>query len=309
MEKDGGKKMIRRCTIALIFVAGPLMTGLSTGSKSIIETRHLIVSDATGKLSDKQLKTQADQAQTLLERILAFWSADPRTDRSGKIRVIFNAPRREVYSSVFYRETKDGESVRIVEVFGYEGSPQMMAHKLTSAIFPQKDKLIRNMMGILTEVQLGNPLSFPMCGFGSDDWVLSLLKTKSYIPLNDLGPDQESWGMEDAGGGKLSILDKVKQHKAYAEAGSFGNYLFSTYGINNIKKLQRLSQEKDRPWQEVFGTGLNELEAGWLEKLRANGKTREENVSLILKLLEGNPGSACEEAQQIVTRAKRGDRR
>ena len=30
------------------------------------------------------------------------------------------------------------------------------------------------------------------------------------------------WGMKDAGGGKLSILDKAKQHKAYAETGSFG---------------------------------------------------------------------------------------
>ena len=178
----------------------------------------------------------------------------------------------------------------------------MMAHKLTSAVFPQKDKLIRNMMGILTEAQVGNPLTFPMCGFGSDEWVLALLKTKSYIPLNELGPDHESWGMKDAGGGKLSILDKAKQHKAYAETGSFGNYLFKTYGINKIKRLQRLSQEKDRPWQDVFGISLQELEANWLKHLRTNGETSEENVSIVLKLFERNPGTACSEAQKLAPR-------
>jgi len=177
----------------------------------------------------------------------------------------------------------------------------MMAHKLTSAVFPQKDKLIRNMMGILTEAQVGNPLTFPMCGFNSDDWVLALLKTKSYIPLNEFGPDHESWGMTDAGGGKLSILDKSRQHKAYAETGSFGNYLFQTYGINKIKQFHRLSNEKERPSQDVFGFNMQELEANWLKALRADEKTREKNVSVVSRLIERNPGTACAEAQQLVT--------
>jgi hypothetical protein len=305
MATEGGRKpMVRRVIVVSIFVAGLLMTGLSQASSAIIETRHLIVSDATGKLSPDQLKSLADQAQTMLERILAFWSADPGIDRFGKIRVVFDVPRRDVYSSVFYWENKDGERIRIVRVFSSEGSPQMMAHKLTSAVFPQKDKLIRNMMGILTEAQVGNPLTFPMCGFDSDDWVLALLKTKSYIPLNELGPDHESWGMKDAGGGKLSILDKAKQHKAYAETGSFGSFLFQTYGINKIKQFHRLSSEKERPSQDVFGINMNELEANWLKALRENEKTREKNVSIVSKLIEKNPGTACVEAQQL-TASKR----
>jgi hypothetical protein len=259
------------------------------------------VSDATGNLSDAQLKRLADQAQETLSRILAFWSADPGIARFGKIRVVFDVPRRDVYSSVFYWDKKGDQRIRIVRVFGTDGAPQMMAHKLTSAVFPQKDKLIRNMMGILTEAHVGNPLTFPMCGFCSDDWVLALLETKSYIPLNELGPDHESWGMKDAGGGRLSIHDKAKQHKAYAEAGSFGNYLFQTYGINKIKQFQRLSHEKDRPWQDVFGIGMQELEANWLKTLSANEKTREENVSIVSKLIKRNPSTACAEAQQHVT--------
>jgi len=295
--------MIRRVIGVSILVTGLFIAGISKAqaSNAVIETRHLIVSDATGKLSNDQLKSLADQAQAMLERILAFWSADSGIDRFGKIRVVFDAPRRDVYSSVFYWEKENGERVRIVRVFSSEGSPQMMAHKLTSAVFPQNDKLIRNMMGILTEAQVGNPSTFPMCGFSSDDWVLALFKTKSYIPLNKLGPDHESWGMKDAGGGKLSILDKAKQHKAYAETGSFGNYLFQTYGIDKIKQFHRLSYEKERPSQDVFGINMQELEANWLQALRANEKTREKNVSIVLKLMERNPGTACAEAQQLVT--------
>lgn len=292
--------MIRRMIVVSILIAGLLMVGLLQSASAVIETQHIIVSDATGKLSNDQLQSLAAQAQAMLERILAFWSADSGIDRFGKIRVVFDVPRRDVYSSVFYWEKKNGGRIRVVGVFKSEESPQMMAHKLTSAVFPQKDKLIRNIMGILTEAQIGNPLTFPMCGFSSDEWVLALMETKSYIPLNELGPDHESWGMKDAGGGKLSILDKVKQHKAYAETGSFGNYLFKTYGIKKIKQLQRLSQEKDRPWQDVFGISLRELEANWLKQLKENGGTKEENVSIVLKLFEKNPGTACSAAQKLV---------
>lgn len=291
--------MIKRVLATSVFLAGLSIAGWAEASGATTETSHLIVSDATGKLSEDQLKALADQAQIQLARILAFWSVDSGIDRFGKIRVVFDVPRREVYSSVFYWGSEAGERFRIVGVFGFEETPQMMAHKLTSAVFPQKDKLIRNLMGILTEAHVGNSLSFPMCGFDSDDWVLALLKMKTYIPLEELGPDHESWGMKDDGEGKLSILDKARQHKAYAEAGSFGNYLFDTHGINKLKRLQRLSQEKDRPWQEVFGLGLQALEANWLKHLRTLEKSRENNVSIIVELLEKNPGLAGAEAQKL----------
>jgi len=110
--------------------------------------------------------------------------------------------------------------------------------------------------------------------------------------------------MKDAGGGRLSIHDKAKQHKAYAETGSFGNYLFQTYGINKINRFHRLSREKDRPWQDVFGIGMQELEANWLKTLRANEKTSEESVSILLKLFERNPVTACAETQRLVPRKR-----
>lgn len=284
-----------------VLAAGLLLAGSPQASSATQETQHLIVSDATGKMPAQQLSSLANQAQAVLEKVLAFWSADPGVDRFGKIRVVFDLPRREFYSCVFYWERKDGERLRIVRVLGFEGAPQMMAHKLTSAVFPQKDKLIRNMMGILAEAHVGNPLTFPMGGFSSDEWVLALLETGAYIPLSELGPDHESWGMRDAGGGRLQVLDKARQHKAYAETGSFAGYVFETYGINRMKRLQRLSQEKERPWQDVFGIGLQELEANWLKHLRTDAKAGAANVSTLAKLLE-NPGTACAEAQKLASR-------
>ena len=113
--------------------------------------------------------------------------------------------------------------------------------------------------------------------------------------------------MRDEGGGKLRILDKSKQHKAYAEAGSFGNYLFQTYGINRIKRFHRLSIDKDRPWQDVFGIGLPELEADWHKTLITDEKGKAGNVAIVLRLLESNPGTAGAEAQKLVA-GKRQDR-
>jgi hypothetical protein len=46
---------------------------------------------------------------------------------------------------------------------------------------------------------------------------------------------------------------------------------------------------------------MQELEANWLKALRANEKTREEDVSIVSKLIARNPSTACAEAQQYVT--------
>ena len=281
-----------------LLTAALLVPAPALASDRAVETAHLIVSDSTGKLSDVQLQRIAGQTQETLDNVLAFWSATAGVERLGKIRVVVDVPRRDVYSCVFYWDKSGDQRMRTVRVYGADGAPQMLAHKLASAVFPQRDKLIRNLMGILTEAQVGNPLTFPMCGLGSDDWVVALLESNATIPLGELGPDHESWGMSDAGGGKLSILDRPRQHKAYAEAGSFGTYLFETYGIGKLKQLQRLSQEKDRPFREVFGIGLQELEAAWLEHLRAAGKSSRSAVSTAATLFERNPASACSQAQQ-----------
>jgi hypothetical protein len=290
-----------RKTIGFIICAIWLSTpGLSQATNLRLETADLVVSNSTGDLSEERLRELSTLAQETLNKILALWSVDSGIERFGKIRVIFDTPRRDIYSSLTTWTREEGKLRRIVHVYGARESPQMMAHKLTSAVFPQKDKLIRNVMGIVTEMQIGNPASFPMCGFASDDWVSAFLAAKSYIPLSSLGPEHESWGMRDRGGGQLSIYDEARQHKAYSEAGSFGSYLFQVYGVNKIKQFNRLSHDKARPSQDAFGATMQELEANWLAALKASEKTREPNVSLVAKFIDRNPSRACAEAQKLV---------
>lgn len=289
-----------RKTIGFIIWAIWLSTpALSQASNLRLETADLVVSNSTGDLSDERLRELSTQAQETLNKILALWSVDSGIERFGKIRVVFDTPRRDVYSSLTTWTKEDGKRGRVVHVYGAKESPQMMAHKLTSAVFPQKDKLIRNVMGIVTEVQIGNSASFPMCGFASHDWVSALLAAKSYIPLSALGPEHESWGMRDRGGGQLSIFDAARQHKAYAEAGSFGSYLFQVYGVNKIKQFNRLSHDKARPSQDVFGITMEELEVNWIAALKASEKAREPNILQVAKLINRNPSRACAEAQEL----------
>lgn len=292
-------RMNGRVRAISVFVA--LLSGIVTPPAwaEAVETKDLIVDDATGTLSIDRLKTMASRVQSTLERVVAFWAADPQTGRFGKIRVILDMPGMGGYSSAFYWEGRDWERRRIVRVFGFERTPEMMAHKLASAVFPQKDKLIRNMMGVLTEARVGNPLTFPMCGLDVDDWVSASVNAKSYLPVAEFGSDHESWGMRFSGGGRVSIFDRKKQHAAYAEAGSFGAYLYRSYGIDRIKRLQRLSQTETRPFRSVFGVSMQELEASWLAALKESEESRRAGVATAAKLLADDPTTACREARTL----------
>lgn len=268
------------------------------GTEKTIETPALLVSDGTGSLPDAELARLADQGAETLRRVLAFWSADAGTGRLGKIRLVFDHPRREVYSSVLYWETAGGTRTRVVRVHGFASGPQMMAHKLTSAVFPNEDKLVRNMMGVTAESRVGNPLTFPMCGFASDDWVLTFSRERSLVPLEALGPDHASWGMDDSGEGKLSITDKARQHVAYAIAGSLGGYLAERFGIEKLKAFHRMSHQRTRPWREVFGKDAAALEADWLATVRATETSRGKTIGLLAGLVRKDAGTACAQAQK-----------
>ena len=119
------------------------------------------------------------------------------------------------------------------------------------------------------------------------------------IPLSELGPDHESWGMKASGDGFPSVFDRARQTRAYAEAGSFGNYLIRTYGINKTKEFYQLSSRKNRPWRDVFGMTLQELEANWLKSLQSDKAIKNENVVALSRLFETNPNTACLAAERL----------
>jgi hypothetical protein len=293
--KNAAELMI--CAILL------LVTPVLHASSLRLETSDLIVSDGTGNISDDRLRELSVHAQESLNKVLAFWSVGSEVARYGKIRVIFENPRRrDYYTSILVVSYGEfGRRVRTVRVFGYERTPEELVHKLTHAVFLTQDKLIRNMMGVATEEQVGNRLSWPACGFGSDEWVSAFVMAGTYIPLSDLGPDHESWGMKADWNGFPSVFDRSRQSRTYAEAGSFGGYLIRTYGIEKIKQFYDLAMRKERPWQEVFGIGMQEIEGNWLNALKAKTKTSSANVSTLSKLFERDPNLACLDAQDLVT--------
>jgi hypothetical protein len=295
--------MIFRGPSKVILIASILSSLVTSGeavSDQTVETPRLIVSDMTGMLSQGRLEELAHDADTILLNIYKIWSSKPSIYKFGRIRVEFHhaAKKGARYSTCrWFKES--GHFVRTVRVFGVNGQPQQMAHKLTHAVFPNSDKLIRNMMGIHSENRLGNQKSFPMCGFSNDVWVQALLQTDSTIPLDSLGPDHSDWGMEFRNN-RPFVRNRAKQHAAYAEAGSFAEYLIRTYGIDNMKKFNRLSRSKERPCNEGFGRSLDILEAGWIHYLKSEFEANANDVLILKRLRKANPNTACFKARSVV---------
>jgi hypothetical protein len=95
------------------------------------------------------------------------------------------------------------------------------------------------------------------------------------------------------------VKDRAKQHASYLEAGSFGEFLINTYDIEKMKQFNLLSVNKPRPWKEVFGIALEQLEAKWLGAVRSRSQEKEETISTLVKLLKNNPNTACISAQDL----------
>jgi hypothetical protein len=262
------------------------------------ETERLVIRDITGSISPERFEKFVNKVDSTLTKILQFWSTEPRIKQFGKIIVEFDNSNPKANYSFFFFRKENGQRVRVVRVSGGDEYPHHLAHKLTSAIFPNPDKLIRNMMGEASEKRFGNPLSFPMCGFDNDCWVIALSRAGSYIPLPNIGTNHNDWGME-IDNNVPKVKDRAKQHASYLEAGSFGEFLINTHGVEKMKQFNLLSINKSRPWEEVFGIALEQLEAKWLETLRLRSREKEGKISTLVKLLKNNPSTACSSAQDL----------
>jgi len=280
-----------------IFLSAVLLVTAGTGLA--LETDTFVVTDLSGHLSPERQQTLTRQAQAQLDQVLRFYQEPSRVEQLGKIHLKFDQPRKGVYATVFLMEDqgkgKGKGKDRVVWVFGADREPQQLAHKLTHASFPSPDKLIRNMMGIPMEMRFGNPLSFPMCGYGAADWVVAFRQKDTYIPLAELGPHHEQWGMTTENGVPVT-RDRPRQHIMYAESAAFGDFLLRTYGAERMKRFWQQSQGGKRPWEEVFGSSFSQLEAAWWRDLGAR-QADEKTVKMLLGLFNRNPREACTQAQ------------
>ncbi|OGP90384.1 MAG: hypothetical protein A2031_05665 [Deltaproteobacteria bacterium RBG_19FT_COMBO_43_11] len=274
------------------------LLGASVSQEAAVKTENLIIRDVTGNLSPAKLELFAKKVDSTFEAVHKFWSADTRINEFGKIIVELDRPLPKADSSFLFWRKEEGRKVRVVKVFGGDENPLLLAHKLTSALFPNPDKLIRNMMGEVAEKRFGNPLSFPMCGFDKDQWVMALQNEGLYISLSNIGSKHEDWGMEIINNVPV-VRDRPKQHASYLEAGSFGEFLISTYGIDKMKQFNKISINVTRPWHEVYGLTLKQLEEKWLETLKLKSKGKESQISTLSILLRSNPVTACHSAQNL----------
>jgi hypothetical protein len=271
---------------------------ISVAASATVETENLIIRDVTEKLSPEELEKFAHKTDLTFAAVLKFWEADPRIQKLGKIIIEYNHPLPKANASLFFWKKEGGQRVRVVKVFGGDENPSQLAHKLTSALFPNPDKLIRNMMGEAAEKRFGNTLSFPMCGFDKDQWIMAIQKEGLYIPLTNIGSKHSDWGM-DIVNDWPTVTDRVKQHISYLEAGSFGEFLIDTYGIDKMKHFYKLSLNEERPWQQIYGITLMQLETKWLGDIKLKTKAKEGEISRLASLLRSNPAQACFSAQNM----------
>jgi len=270
------------------------------GTGATFENERLVIRHITGDIPSEKFEKLVSKVDLTLTKILRFWSNEPRIRQFGKIVVEFDSSDSKSNYSFFFFRRENGQRVRVVRVSGGDEHPHHLAHKLTSAVFPNPDKLIRNMMGEASEIRFGNPLSFPMCGFDNDCWVIALSQAGFYTPLAKIGPDHSDWGMEIQNNVVPKVKDRARQHACYAEAGSFGEFLITTYGIEKMKRFNLQSINKPRPWKDVFGIDLEQLEANWLEAVRLKSREKEQKISILVKLLKDNPSTACFSAQELI---------
>jgi len=263
-----------------------------------VETPHLIVDDVQKQLSAVELEKFAADAETAFTKTAAFWFVPERKD--GRIILELHKEHAGRSFAVFQMEkTKEGKR-SFVRLYGIR-NPQEMVHKLTHALFPTEDKLIRNMIGIPTEARFGNPRSFPMCGYDVDAWSAAIRRAGSYIPLDELGEDHEDWGMTFRGK-TPTVSDRQRQHASYAEAGSFGAFLLDRYGVGKVKAFFRAAKDEKRPWREVFGRDLPELEAEWLQSLESPGRVSAESADFLEGIWKENPKTACDRAEEAAAK-------
>lgn len=261
-----------------------------------VETEHLAVIDAENQLTSEQLQQFSRKAETTYLNATQFWSLNVKNKENHKTILELHPGQRGHSFSIFQMESRDGRYRSVVRVFGIK-EPQQLAHKLTHAILPTQDKLIRNMMGIPVEERFGNILSFPLCGAPADAWSAALHKNGSLIDLADLGKNHEDWGMSFRGG-MPNVSDRKRQHASYSEAGSFGSFLVRSFGVEKVKYFYDRSAYGARPWREAFGIDINALQELWVASLEEYAVKNREKVELLEKLWKEDPATACMKAQR-----------
>ena len=94
------------------------------------------------------------------------------------------------------------------------------------------------------------------------------------------------------------VKDRKKQHAAYIEAGSFGQYLIDVFGQAKMKEFFYRADMTHRPWREVFGYPLEDLERQWLAQVKRKTAERPEAIATLAGFWQQDPRTACFQMQR-----------
>jgi hypothetical protein len=283
--------MMIRESLLLLLVFLLTVTGVSAATPDQARV-PLQIYDLSDKMSGDMYGSLVAKTNMLFSQINAYWSPMGAATTADPIVVEFMRQTQNMPNSFFFFRNENGARIKVVRVIGGGAAPQQLAHKLTSALLPHGDKLIRNMMGEFSEHEFGNPLSFPQCGASVDEWVAALIQSGDYVSLAKIGTSHADWGMEVINNAPV-VTDRKKQHVRYAEAGSFGYFLIDSFGPKKMLEFYQRASLSHRPWQEVFGYPLMELEQRWLTSLKLKMATNQATVALIANHWQQDPVAAC----------------
>lgn len=150
-----------------------------------------------------------------------------------------------------------------------------VAHVVTGR---HEDYLIRHLDAPYLEQQFTGLFTLPACGFQIHLQAAALVEAGRLVPIAEIPADPYQWGF---GRGRIDgFEDPQRVHRFYTEAGSFGQYLIESYGV---EALARLRSRPDRAWTAAYAKPLGDLEQGWLDVL---GQVRQANAALVHRLAE-----------------------
>ncbi len=113
-----------------------------------------------------------------------------------------------------------------------------------------------------------------------------LMKNGLFIPMAEIGSSHRDWGMEIYNNAPR-VSDRAGQHACYVQAGSFGDFLINTFGVEKMNHFNQLSRDEPRPWKQVFGESLEQLEARRLAHVRSKAQERKAEMTGIT--IQGRP--------------------
>lgn len=210
-----------------------------------------------GEFSKAQVEEFASGAQERCRNLSSTLGLAP----SAPIKV-FLKPGEGISSTVPYRN----RAMDLYFALPIKGIEAPLVHETTHILIDSPHPVLREGLATAMEQRLGTLRTHPTYGLCLEEWMAALSCSGRLVPLEEL--EHLDWS---GGSWETNLI-------AYNESGSFLAYLIRQYGLQEIVRILKWTQEKGRMnLERIFQAGLQaslkQLEAHWLETLGSEGDT------------------------------------